>query len=563
MECILHGPLQICWMNDMAASRSDALWSLQGLHILIIDDLAQMRTMLREMLVACGADKIESVKNGEEALEAMSRQKPDIVLCDYNLGDGKDGQQVLEEAREHDWLPYSSIFILVTAENTLEMVMGVVEHEPDAYLTKPFTRIVLQQRLRKLQEKKASFAEIASAVERKEYLRACALCDRAIKAGDRYRFDLMKIKGDALQRARDHGQAEAHYRTVLNERELPWAQLGLGQALFHQRRFGEAEQVLQQAIGMKENFVAAHDWLARAQEAQGDTTAAEKTLRRAVELSPKNLRRQKALGEAALENGHLDVAESAFKSVIKEGRNSIFGKPTDFGSLADVYMASDDPEQAGKILGRMHRSYSDAGPEAQLQMAIVDGRVHKTLGNAEAASQAVEKALALFEKQPEALDRSEAMALAETCSELGHADAATKLVQHVVRANHEDEAMLARAREMFAKAGMAEQGEEIISAERKSMIKMNNEAVALAKNGQLKESVSLLLRAAQAMPENVAINLNAAQSLLMLMRQDGCNWRLLRQAQDLLRGISGAASGNARYPKLVNMAQTLERSLDA
>ncbi len=546
----------------MSGSRNEQLWTLEGQRILIVDDFAQVRTMLREMLVSYGATDIVSVKNGEDALEAMSRQKPDIVLCDYNLGEGKDGQQVLEEAREHDFLPHSSIFILVTAENTLSMVMGVVEHEPDAYLTKPFTRVVLQNRLRRLQEKKTHFSAIARAIERREYFRACQLCDTAIARGDRYSFELMRIKGDALERASDHLAAEAHFRQVLEQRELPWAQLGLGRALFHQQRYAQAQEVLEQAIEMKENFVAAYDWLARVQAALGQNAQSEATLLKAVELSPKNLRRQKALGAAALSNGHLEVAEHAFKTAIREGRSSIFGSPSDYGGLAQAQIGMGSEEEAGKVLERMQRVYSDADDAAQLQMALVEGQVQGQLGNEEASRAATQKALALVENNPGALSREEAMNLAQTCFSLGDTEAGTSLVQHVVRANHEDETMLSRAREMFAQAGLAEQGESVIADERKALIKLNNDGVALAKQGQIKESVSLLLKAAQAMPDNVAINLNAAQSLLMLMRRDGANWRLLRQAQERLQRLSGAASSNERYRKLLAMAQAVEQSLD-
>ena len=545
----------------LAGPRQEKLWSLKGLHILIVDDYPQVRAMLREMLIASGADDIVSVKSGEDALRAMAEQTPDIVLCDYHLGDGKDGQQVLEEARENDWLPYSSIFVLVTAENTLKMVMGVVEHEPDAYLTKPFTRVVLQTRLRRLQKKKAQFAPIARAVSRGEYLKACQLCDEAIARLDRYRFDLLKIKGDALQRAGDYQAAEALYRQVLEERELSWAQLGLGKVLFHQHRSDESIQVLKQAIAARSNFVAAFDWLAKAQAARGETEASEATLQTAVELSPKNLRRQKALGRAARLNGHLDVAESAYKTVLREGRHSIFGSPSDYGELADVYIKGGQQGEAVKLLGRMERTYGEAGDDVRLKMAIVEAQVQAEVGKPEESRKALKRAQSLFDEHPEVLGREEVMALAEACFASGDPEAGKELIQHVVRANHEDEDMLDRARAIFAKAGMQAEGDEIIAAERKAMIQLNNNAVALAKQGKLKESSSMLLKAAQAMPENVAINLNAAQTLLMLMQKDGASWPLLRQVQDLLRRVGGEAANNSRYPKLLDMAQTMERSL--
>ena len=67
---------------------------------LVIDDFADMRSMLRSMLVAYGVTNIEMVGNGKDAIKMLAKKTYDVVLCDYNLGEGKDGQQVLEECDE-------------------------------------------------------------------------------------------------------------------------------------------------------------------------------------------------------------------------------------------------------------------------------------------------------------------------------------------------------------------------------------------------------------------------------------------------------------------------------
>ena len=104
------------------------LWTLKGKKILIVDDFPAMRSMMRTMLAAFGADNIAEARTGEEALELLEEESKEIILCDYNLGEGKDGQQVLEEAKHRELIPYSTVFILVTAENTSDMVMGAMEH---------------------------------------------------------------------------------------------------------------------------------------------------------------------------------------------------------------------------------------------------------------------------------------------------------------------------------------------------------------------------------------------------------------------------------------------------
>jgi DNA-binding NarL/FixJ family response regulator len=88
----------------------------EKLCYLIIDDFEQMRVSLKRMLIALGAEDIVLCDSGEGGLKQLSRRRFDVVICDYNLGDGKDGQQVLEEARYLGYLSYASTFFMVTAE---------------------------------------------------------------------------------------------------------------------------------------------------------------------------------------------------------------------------------------------------------------------------------------------------------------------------------------------------------------------------------------------------------------------------------------------------------------
>ena len=72
----------------------------------------------------------------------------DLVLSDHNLGKGKDGQQILEEARYTNRLR-ATAFVMITG-NAVDRVMGTLEYDPDAYVTKPFTLSILRERLYRL-----------------------------------------------------------------------------------------------------------------------------------------------------------------------------------------------------------------------------------------------------------------------------------------------------------------------------------------------------------------------------------------------------------------------------
>ena len=154
--------------------------------MLIIDDFAEFRISLKGMVQQLGVLEIDMAASGEIALEKCQMVRYDIILSDYNLGEGKDGQQVLEELIHRDLLKPTTVYVMITAENTTEMVMGALEHTPDSYLTKPFTKALLKSRLDKLLAKKIALAKVNKAITAKDYGKAIKQCDLLITAGSKY-----------------------------------------------------------------------------------------------------------------------------------------------------------------------------------------------------------------------------------------------------------------------------------------------------------------------------------------------------------------------------------------
>ena len=72
-------------------------------NYLVVDDFIGIRQLLRESLRNLGAKNIDQASSGGEAIALLARIRYDVVLCDYNLGEGKNGQQVLEEARMRNY----------------------------------------------------------------------------------------------------------------------------------------------------------------------------------------------------------------------------------------------------------------------------------------------------------------------------------------------------------------------------------------------------------------------------------------------------------------------------
>ena len=83
-----------------------------------------------------------------------------MVLCDYNLGAGQNGQQVLEELRKDGRIKPQDIFILISAETSRNVVMSAFDCEPDAYLSKPISTKTIEQRVKRLLNKRKELLDV-------------------------------------------------------------------------------------------------------------------------------------------------------------------------------------------------------------------------------------------------------------------------------------------------------------------------------------------------------------------------------------------------------------------
>ena len=155
---------------------------LEDKRILIVDDQAEMRALLKKMAQEqLGIEKIDVAMDAEEALGNIKANLYDIIFCDYELGLGKDGQQILEEVRHFKLISFNAAFILVTAATTRDMVMGALEYCPDGYLTKPINSHEFKVRILKVLKAKSHFKEIGHSIDENN-TEAIWLAERFIKS---------------------------------------------------------------------------------------------------------------------------------------------------------------------------------------------------------------------------------------------------------------------------------------------------------------------------------------------------------------------------------------------
>lgn len=114
--------------------------------IRIVEDDATIRALLEMALLGAGYSDVASSARGDEGLEMIRREKPDLVLLDVMLP-GLDGFSIARRVRESPELAATRI-VMLTARTAPEDIVRGLDSGADDYVTKPFDRKVLLARVK-------------------------------------------------------------------------------------------------------------------------------------------------------------------------------------------------------------------------------------------------------------------------------------------------------------------------------------------------------------------------------------------------------------------------------
>ena len=522
---------------------------------LLVDDFVGIRQLLRESLRNLGAKHIDQAASGGEAMPLLAKTRYDVVLCDYNLGEGKNGQQVLEEARIRNLMLPSSVWLMVSAEKSVESVMGAAEHQPDAYIIKPITEGVLLTRLNRVWHKKQIFREIDQAFADKDYLRAARLCDAQIAHNPLHEIDLLRMKATLLLKSGEPEQARAVYEQVLEQRDYNWARTGLGKIRMANGEIETARQMFQAVIGENRFYIDAFDQLAQAYQLQGKTGEACEVLEKAAKLSPNSVPRQRSLGQAALKLGNIPLAEKAFRKCIEIGEYSVLKTVDAYFGLARVCGQKNDTKEAIRLLNAAVHQF--AGDQVELRAKITEGLVYHESGDYRRARKSGDELELMLQSESKRPDTATCLEMATLLFAVGVKEAPVNLLCYIARNNDDNQPLLDEVQRIFDGARMGEEGEELIKASRKEAADMMNKGVLLWKTGKLDEAVAWMREARTALPHNMRVLFNSAQILISHLQQRGYERALADEAIGVLMQVDHMAPGQQRFAQMMEQLALL------
>ncbi|MCF8085419.1 MAG: response regulator [Desulfohalobiaceae bacterium] len=119
-----------------------------GKSVLIVDDSKTMRKIITKTLRQTGyeVDSITEAEDGQQGLDHLQKEKPDLILCDINMPN-MDGIEFLKQLSSDGSLKNIPVLMITTEGGSDDVVQQVRDLGAAGSLGKPFTADKLQELL--------------------------------------------------------------------------------------------------------------------------------------------------------------------------------------------------------------------------------------------------------------------------------------------------------------------------------------------------------------------------------------------------------------------------------
>lgn len=528
---------------------------------LVIDDFPEIRGSLMRTLKNFGAESVDTAADGDEAVKLCNQNRYDIVICDYNLGMGKDGQQVLEEVRYLRVLLMTSLFVMLTGESSREMVLGALECQPDDYITKPYTEASLRTRLNRAIVRHEALLHIKKAISDGDYQKAVDGCNEMIKGGSRYANECIKMKGQLLFLLRQLAEAKQLYESVLDKKPIVWAKLGIGKTLLEMGKLDSAEDILEEVIREDNRYIEAHDLLSDVFAAKNDMLSAQKAIERASQVSPKSVHRHRKLAELAEINGDDELSAKSHQNAIKWGMNSCYESAQDYFNYArkvsDVVRNSGGTASEGNVMVKQAINYLDRArkrygnsPEVEAQSHMVEAQLFHSQGKADKAQEATDKAKNLYNNlRSPSVDTS--LELARTLHTMNEEDQARSILTSLA-ANHPNDKKLLRIIDGITSEPISDDGKVVAT-------KLTKTGINSYEQKDFEAAIEVFNQAIVAYPKHIGLNLNLIQAVLAATELSGSSPQYEKLCRRSMRAIGQINTDHKQFKRYAFLQKQLSK----
>ena len=520
-------------------------------RILIIDDQSLSQSYIRYGLEQLGYFNLDYADKAQAALHLCAQYSYDVIICAYNLAQGKDGYQLFEELKQRGKQQLSCGLVFISADTDPQLVHSVLELQPDEFLAKPFVIKDLQQRILRLLKRKQLLRPVYEQLDAGQFERALQLVNQLLSLPELHTLYplLLKLKGDILLQTTQFQQAEQFFQAMLQIQPFSWARTGLVRCMLQRNAEQEAFAQLESLLNRSDTRLFALDYLAELEFRQQHYQQAQQHILAAAQIAPRNLLRQQKLLQLSRLNHDYEIQYRAARDMVKFARYSMYEQPELYLNLArasiEFALSIDDEEQQARLNRQANLSLSTVQRQfdhATTQQQVVQARLLYLQDHKQKARQLLED----LQSDTEITSLEDALDKAKALHEVGLLDASKQLFSRISQYCREQqpEPLMAAyvAQEQQERAAMAQGPREL-----------NNNAVHLYQHGNWQEAFNAFALAFKVMPKNAGIALNLWQTLLTSPRplcSAEQQQQLLLQCQQLIEQSLLKGEQQQRYQQL-------------
>ncbi|MFN9772200.1 MAG: response regulator [Burkholderiales bacterium] len=531
---------------------------LTGLRVLVVDDLREMRAMLRNTLADAQIRDVVMVSDARAAVDAIRAAPFNLILADYDLGMGTDGQQLLEYLRRERLMPPGGLYFLISADSTIDKVASAAEMLPDGYLVKPVNTDQMLSRIEDALVRQAELRPMYGAVHQQRWEDGLVHCARLEPAQARYRMEVLRhaaICQVALGRWDD---ALVTYRTAHGVRAtLTWPRLGIARCCLAMGDLDAARQRLQSILEERPYHAGAYDVLIELLERTGALEDALAVATRAAQHIPSAIRTRRQADLAYLVDD-LEVADEALTKVVRHTQRALTRDFAHRALLSQVCLARGDAQRAIKLVEKDAEDRPD-DVKVQALATAVQVQAYTALGCKAEAGDAAKSLEGMLDAP---LDPRSRLLVAKAALTAGMVEPGLRVLDEAVQAaerasSAESASVRTLATKVLTDAGMADRAATYAGDRTAVALRKAEGAVKTLRGGGFDAAVAAVGEALTLAPEHTGVLSAAVEVYLMTMRVQGVRPELLAQVHDALARLR--ARGTVEEKRLAMLDAYLDR----
>jgi tetratricopeptide (TPR) repeat protein len=372
----------------MEITEQSELDDFSQLTVLIIDDNRLVHDTLKRGLYDVGINHVKCAESAYFGIRLCESERFNIVICSFNVNSDKDGFHLLEELKFRGHVNKTTVLIFLSTETNESLVNSIVELQPDDFWVKPLAPKKVKERLiHTLQVKKQLFNMYRS-IDTKSFAKVIYFADRYLANENLHHFhsNISRMKGEAYLNLLEFETAESFYKGLMKTYTYAWVYLGYVKSLLKQGRINEIHELIEKLIEKPATRFGAHDMLAQYYIEQEQYDKAYNEIKKATELSPRNIDRNKKSWDLARLNHDHEGQYIATRNIAKQAKNSIHDSPelllNVIRSGIDLASALTDErtalvlKQTDKYLSQLQSEYGKELGEFKQQLLVIQARLY-------------------------------------------------------------------------------------------------------------------------------------------------------------------------------------------